>query len=226
MLLAESAFWRHPGGGSLAIRIHGIAAMELKFSALSPYVRKVLVVAHELGIAERIRITPVNTRQEPEKIAPLNPLGKIPVLVTDGGAVIYDSPVICEFLDAEYGNHRLLPASGLRRWEVMTRVALADGLTDAAILVRHERARPAGLQSAESVGWQLRKLRTGLDVLEAAAGDVGEAVDMGEIALGCALGYLPLRVEEAAGLESWPRLRQWYAALSRRPSFAKTAPVL
>ena len=90
--------------------------MELKFGAVSPYVRKVMVMAHEAGVADRIRLTPVKTREEPHTILPFNPLAKIPALVLDDGSTIYDSPVICEYLDAEFGGHRLLAASGAARW--------------------------------------------------------------------------------------------------------------
>jgi glutathione S-transferase len=200
--------------------------MELKFSPLSPYVRKVSVTAHELGIADRIRLTKVNTREEPDKIAPFNPLGKIPALVTDAGAVLYDSPVICEYLDAEFGNHRLLPASGAKRWDVLTRAALADGLMDAAILVRHERMRAADKQAQDWIAWQLRKLHAGLDHMEPAIETGGEALDLGKIALGCALGYMPLRVAELEGLTKWPRLKAWYERVSERDSFRLTKPVL
>jgi len=200
--------------------------MELKYNALSPYVRKVVVVAHELGIVDRIRLSPLNSRQEPEKIAPFNPLGKVPALITDGGTVIYDSPVICEYLDAEYGDHRLLPTAGLRRWEIMTRVALADGLLDAAILLRNERQRPAAQQSSEWTDWQFGKVRAGLDHIESTTSDLSTELDMGHIAVACALGYMPLRLAELAGLEAWPRLRQWYAALLERPAFAQTRPTL
>jgi glutathione S-transferase len=200
--------------------------MELKYAQLSPYVRKVLVVAHELGLASRIRLTAIDTRAEPDKIAPTNPLGKIPVLVTDSGAVLYDSPVICEYLDAEFGGHRFLPASGLRRWEVMTRVALADGIMDAAILVRQERARAAERQSAEWIEWQLRKVNGALDRCEATMDISGDELDMGRIALGCALGYVPLRLPDFGGLPRWPRLAAWYEALLRRPSFQRTTPVV
>jgi glutathione S-transferase len=200
--------------------------MELKFSPLSPYVRKVTIVAHELGIAGRIRLAKVNTREEPERIAPFNPLGKIPTLVTDTGAILYDSPVICEYLDAEFGGHRLLPASGARRWEVLTRMALADGMLDASIIVRHERARPRERQSDEWIDWQLRKVFAGLDQLEAAADTFGDGLDLGQIALGCAIGYMPLRLDEVAGLPRWPRLRGWYECVSARESFRATTPVL
>ena len=145
--------------------------MELRYGNLSPYVRKVRVVAEELGIADRIRLVLTNTREKPEEIVPLNPLGKIPTLVTDDG-IIFDSPVICEYLDATFGAHRFLPASGPRRWEVMTRVALADGIIDSAIMSRQEKARPAAQQSAESIDWQWRKIKAGLDRFE--SGTSGE----------------------------------------------------
>ena len=200
--------------------------MELKFSGLSPYVRKAMIVAHEVGVAERLTITKVNTREEPEKIAPVNPLGKIPVLITDDGRTIYDSPVICEFLDAEFGGHRLLPASCPRRWEVMTMAALADGLLDASVLIRHERVRPVEQQSADWIAWQLRKVMTGLDRLEEEASGFGSELHMGLIALGCGLGYIPLRMKEAEDLAKWPQLKGWYAMVSQRPSFQRTTPVL
>jgi glutathione S-transferase len=208
--------------------------MELKFSPLSPYVRKVSVTAHELGIAQRIRLTPVKTREEPDKIAPFNPLGKIPTLITDAGAVLYDSPVICEYLDAEFGNHRLLPASGARRWDILTRVALADGMMDAAILLRMERLRavekqtndPIAWQPQDFIAWQLRKVRAGLEQMEGSVETFGESLDLGQIALACALGYMPLRVAELEGLPKWPRLKAWYEVLSQRDSFRLTKPVV
>ena len=200
--------------------------MELKFSPLSPYVRKVSVTAHELGIADRIRLTKVNTREEPDKIAPFNPLGKIPALVTDTGAVIYDSPVICEYLDAEFGNHRLLPAAGAPRWNILTRVALADGTIDAAILIRHERLRAAEKQEQDWIDWQLRKVFAGLDQMEQTIDAGGDALDLGKIAVACALGYMPLRIVELEGLTRWPRLKAWYEAMSQREPFRLTKPVV
>jgi glutathione S-transferase len=200
--------------------------MELKYSGLSPYVRKVMVVAHEVGVADRIRQMPVNVRDEPEKIAPFNPLGKIPVLITDSGEVFYDSQVICEYLDTEFGGGRLLPASGAGRWAMMTRMTMADGLLDAAILARVERARPAANQSAEWIEWQLRKVNASLDQLEGEAGGFASGLDMGLVGVGCALGYIPLRVEGYAGLPRWPRLKEWYAKVSQRPSFQSTTPVV
>jgi glutathione S-transferase len=201
--------------------------LELKYGALSPYVRKVMVVAHETGAIERIKLTSVKTQEEPERIVPFNPLGKIPALVLDDGSVIFDSPVICEYLDAEFGERRLLPAAGARRWRIMTRAALADGLLDAGILVRHERLRPAERQSQDWIAKQLGKIFAGLDALERDAASFNGTLDMGQIAVGCALGYLPLRIPETVDLAArWPRLAEWSAEVSKRASFANTKPVL
>ena len=88
--------------------------------------------------------------------------------------MLYDSPVICEYLDTEFGGRRLLPAAGARRWKTLTRAALADGILDAAILARNDRLRPAEQQSQDWIAWQLRKMQGGLDALERDAGDFGD----------------------------------------------------
>jgi len=200
--------------------------MELKFSGLSPYVRKVMVVAHEAGIADRIELTPVKARDEPETLVPFNPLGKITALVLDYGSVLYDSPVICEYLDAEFGGSKLLPRDNPRRYRILTRAALADGIMDAAILLRNERVRPPEKQMQDALDWQLGKMTRGFDTLEREADGFGTELDLGLVAVGCACGYVPLRIAEAKELARWPRLAQWYAKISQRPSFARTTPVL
>lgn len=200
--------------------------MELKYSPLSPYVRKVTITLHELGLADRVRLTKVDARGDPGAITPFNPLGKIPALLTDDGGVIYDSPVICEYLDAEFGGHRLLAASGPQRWETLTRAALADGMIDAAIAIRHERAREEAKQSREWAGWQLRKVTQGLDALEARVDAWDGRFDLGHVAAAAALGYMPLRVDEIKGLPRWPKLGAWYERACQRDSLQRTAPVL
>ena len=199
--------------------------MELKFAPVSPYVRKVMVVAHEAGVAERIRLTPVKTREEPQAILPFNPLAKVPALVLDDGSTIYDSPVICEYLDAEFGGHRLLAASGAQRWRTLTRAALADGALDAGLLVRWERLRAPELQSNDWIALQLGKVYAALDRLEGEVPGFGP-LDLGLVGVGCALGYLPLRVPEIDDHPRWPQLFEWFQEISARPSFAKTVPVI
>jgi len=199
--------------------------MELKYSPLSPFGRKITILAHELGIANRLTLNTVSTRGESEKLTPFNPLGKIPVLVTDSGAVLYDSKVICEYLDAEFGNHRFLPAAGLRRWEVLTRCALADGIAEAGVQIRYERARPAAVQSADAAEWQLKKIRLGYDQWERIIASFDGTLDMAHINVGAGMGYLEMRVDELKGMKSWPRLWDWYRRqCDERESFRLTIP--
>jgi len=199
--------------------------MELKYSPLSPFARKITIIAHELGIIGRIRLVKLSTRGDADLLTPFNPLGKIPVLVTDGGAVLYDSHVICEYLDAEYGNHRFLPASGLRRWETLTRAALADGITEAGVQIRYERARPADEQSPSAIDWQLKKVRLGFDQYEQMIRVFDGHLDLGHVGIASAIGYLNLRLEELAGMQQWPHLKDWYQRLcEERESFRLTVP--
>jgi glutathione S-transferase len=199
--------------------------MQLYFNPASPYARKVRVTAHELGLEGRIELIGVSTTP----VAPHaglranNPLGKIPALVTDDGGTLYDSPVICEYLDALAGAHRIHPPGGAARWTALRRQALADGIMDASVLVRYEQAvRPQELRWQEWIGGQLLKIRTGLDALEQE--NLTGAFDIGTIAIACALGYLDLRFADEGWRTSRPRLAAWLADVSRRPSLAATAP--
>ena len=195
--------------------------MELRYGTLSPYVRKVRVVAEELGIADRIRLVLTNTREKPEEIVPLNPLGKIPTLVTDDG-IIFDSPVICEYLDAKFGAHRFLPASGPRRWEVMTSVALADGIIDSAIMSRQEKARPAEQQSPKSTDWQWRKITGGTRSLRERR---RPATSHGAASRSAARSATSqFRLPDFPLFDGRARLKDWFATVSARSSFQNTAP--
>ena len=198
--------------------------MQLISNGMSPYGRKVMIVLHELKLSDRVTLVDAQPRERPEEVTSHNPLGKIPVLVTDDGFRIFDSPVICEFLDAEYGGNTLIPASGPKRWEVLTTVAAADGMIDAAILARNERLRPAEQRSESFIDWQTQKVSRGLDAFEERAAELAKTFDLGTIALGCALGYVPRRLEEFEALTSWPRLAALAGELAERPSFVRTAP--
>ncbi len=199
--------------------------MQLYFNPASPYVRKVRVTAHELGLNGRMELTSVTlTPVSPhEAVRSSNPLGKIPTLITDDGTALYDSPVICEYLDALAGGNRIFPAAGTARWTALRRQALADGIMDAAVLTRYEQAsRPKELRWEAWVDGQLLKIRTALDALDHES--LEGAFDIGAISIACALGYLDLRF---AG-ESWrarrPRLGAWLATISQRPSLVATNP--
>lgn len=199
--------------------------MKLYSSPTSPFVRKVRVTALELGLDARltpinITLSPVNPHRE---LRGHNPLGKVPALVTDTGETLYDSAVICEYLDALAGGHRIFPAPGAARWTALRRQALADGLTDATVLVRYETVvRPTTLQWQKWIEGQFLKVRTALDELEKESLD--GPFDIGAISIACALGYLDFRFPDEHWRQTRPRLAAWYAAVSGRPSLAGTQP--
>lgn len=199
--------------------------MQLYFNPASPYVRKVRITAHELGLSEKIELisvslTPVTPH---DGVRASNPLGKIPALIIDGGGALYDSPVICEYLDALAGGNRIFPAAGPARWTALRRQALADGIMDAAVLTRYEQAvRPKELQWPDWVQGQLLKIRSALDALEQE--HLGDSLDIGTISIASCLGYLDLRFAAEAWRASRPRLSAWLASVSTRPSFAGTSP--
>ncbi len=199
--------------------------MQLYFNPASPFVRKVRVAAHELGLSGRIELTSVTLSpvSPHDGVRSSNPLGKIPALITDDGMVLYDSPVICEYLDALAGGNRLFPAAGAARWTALRRQALADGIMDAAVLTRYEQAvRPKELRWEAWVGGQLLKVRTALDALEHE--NLEGVFDIGTIAVACALGYLDLRFAAESWRTGRPRLAAWLGAFSERPSLAATVP--
>lgn len=199
--------------------------MQLYFNPASPYVRKVRVTAHELGLADEINLisvslTPVSPH---EGVRSSNPIGKIPALITDDGAALYDSPVICEYLDARAGGNRIFPAAGAARWTALRRQSIADGIMDAAVLTRYEEAvRPKELRWQEWIDGQLLKIRTALHALERE--NLAGVFDIGTISIACALGYLDLRFASEGWRQSRPRLAAWADAIAKRPSLAATAP--
>jgi len=200
--------------------------MKLFFSPASPYVRKCLVVAHELGLAERIQTLDcaANPITRDPAIVARNPLGKVPTLLTDEGTALYDSRVICEYLDA-LGGHRLFPASGPARWQALTGQALGDGMLDAAVLMRYEAVmRPEALRWAAWSAGQTEKLHSGLAEIEAHAAGWGDAVDIGKITFGCALGYIDLRFAALDWRAAYPATAAWFARFDARASMRATAP--
>ena len=200
--------------------------MKLYHSTTSPFVRKVMVSAIELGLADRIEKVPGKAspvaRNTP--VSADNPLAKVPTLVADDGAVLFDSRVICEYLDALGGGGRLFPTSGAARWQALTEQALADGMTDAALLQIYEvRLRPADKQSSSWRDGQHDKVERGLDRLEQTAAQLADRVDIGTITVACALGYLDFRFADLAWRTRRPTLAGWYATFAARPSMTATA---
>jgi glutathione S-transferase len=194
--------------------------MKILFSPNSPYVRKCLVAAHELGLGDRVRLLPSNANpvQRDQEIIKSNPLGKVPTFFTDDGQTLYDSRVICEYLN-DLARGALFPASGIGRWETLTLQSLGDGILDAALLARYEDvARPEPLRWPEWRAAQLDKARTSLARLDARPALLEGRVDIGAIAVGCALWYLDLRFPEFEWRERHPAVARWYEGFGARPS--------
>lgn len=194
--------------------------MKLYFSPTSPYVRKCMVTAHELGVAERITLLPSNAHpvNRDARLVAANPLGKVPALVTDDGLVLYDSRVICEWLDSQHQG-QLFPREGAARWQALVLQSLADGILDAALLARYEEAvRPEALRWADWQSGQMDKLRTALLALEQAPEPLQDRVDIGTLSLACALGYLDLRFDAWGWRTRYPLVARWAAGFMQRPS--------
>jgi glutathione S-transferase len=200
--------------------------MKLYYSSTSPFVRKVMASAHEAGIAERLELltTKVVPSEPNRDYARVAPLIKVPALVRDDGMVLFDSIVICEYLDSISKGAKLFPAGGDARWKALRLNALADGLLDAAVLTRYENfVRPAERRWKEWTEGQLTKVDQSLDFLEANSGDL-EGVTIGTIAVGCALGYLDFRYQDRPWRNARPKLAAWYEGMAKRASFEKTVP--
>ena len=182
--------------------------MILYTAAASPFGRKVKLAAHCLGLIDRITPRLTNTNDPDDEIRRLNPLGKIPALVTDD-TTLYDSRVIMEYLDSLAGGGKLLPSSGPSRFEVLTRAAKMDGMMDAALLVVYEsRFRPEGMQVDSVLATQRGKIIRGLESIGDATYGNGAMPDFGDIGLACLLDYLDFRKQvewrdHAAQLVSW-----------------------
>lgn len=197
--------------------------MKLFYQSHSPYARKVLVFAHEVGLADRIEVMHQETSpvQRNEAVFALNPLGKVPVLVCDDETVLFDSSVICEYLDSLHGGEKCFPSSPSLRLKALLNQAVAMGLADAGITVRWEsERRPAALRWPPLLEGHLQKVVAACDYLEA-NGFHHDRVDIGDIALATALSWIEFRhvYDFQAGR---PRLSAWYQRFCARPSMMAT----
>jgi glutathione S-transferase len=199
--------------------------MKIYYSPASPFVRKVSVCAAELGIALERLPSAVHPINRDRTVVADNPLGQVPTLFTDDGTVLYDSRVICEYLDAQAGGGRLFPAPGPARWRALTEQSLGDGLLDAGLLARYEvLARPPEKQSEEWRAGQLDKITCALDRMEKLAPGFGDRMDIGTISIGCALGWLDFRFGDLRWREGRPALAAWFEHFDVRPSMAGSRP--
>ena len=195
--------------------------MLLHWSPRSPYVRKVLIAAHETGVADRIEtVRTVVAASEPNvELMKENPQSRLPTLRVAGGTVVYDSPVICEYFDTLHGGAKLFPESFPERLVALRRQSLGDGMLDTMLMWRGEVLRPPAQQSIKHMqAWKL-KTRVSVDMLEDEADAlVASHFSIGHIALGVALGYIDFRFPELNWRDGHPKLAAWHKAFEARPS--------
>jgi glutathione S-transferase len=200
--------------------------MKLIGTLNSPFTRKVRVVLAEKRIDCEFVIDAPNDAGS--RVANYNPLGKVPVLVMDDATTIFDSRVIVEYLDNASPVAKLIPEDTRQRTQVRRCEALADGCTDATVLISMEKRRPAAQQSAPALGRQQGKVDRALAVMAEELGSrnwcSGDAYSLADIAVGCSLGYLDLRLPDLNWRKAYPNLARLAERLSQRPSFKDTAP--
>jgi len=199
--------------------------VRLPYLAFSPYARKSLVCAHELGLDRELEVVSVETspiRSSPE-VNRANPLGKVPALLRDSGPDLFDSAVICEYFNSLVVGATLFPPTGEERWRSLRMHALADGLCDAAIAIRRERSRPPALRWPDWEQAHLRKLHQAYDLLESESLLQDEPVEIGQIALATALSWIEFRAAGDDFRRGRPCLTSWYDSFRRRPSMLAAA---
>ena len=203
--------------------------MDLFGSAASPFVRKVRIVASEAGLDERVVWHELNTSPvDPDlELVEANPLAKMPTMKTEEGQVLYDSRVICEYLDSLGEGPRMFPERGDERWRALCQQALGDGIMDAAVSIRYEQnIRPLENRWDQWVEGQLGKIRRGLDRGEAEASSLDDGPHIGAITLACVGGYLDFRFPEEDWRYGRTALASWYDRFSLRKSMVVTKHIV
>jgi len=201
--------------------------MKLTYVSASPFVRKVRILIIELGLEDAVvmqdigAVTPVSNNSELNK---MNPLGMVPALELDDGTCLYDSPVICEYLN-HFASGPFFPAEPASRFKTLELQALGDGLLDLSVALRYELAvRPQDLQWQEWIDNQNRKISRGLDALEVKCMQFESAPLIGEITIACVLGYRDFRYGDDDWRTGRPGLADWYEHMMQRNSLQKTIP--
>jgi glutathione S-transferase len=200
--------------------------MKLHWSPRSPFVRKVMIAVHELGLADRITCvrTVVATTRPHLELMTENPLSKIPTFVLDDGTVLYDSPVVCEYLDTLHAGPKLIPTELAPRMTALRRQALGDGFLDFLLLLRNERERAH--PSDVHLSTFTTKRTAVLAALEQEAADLARTpFGIGHIAIGCALSYLDFRFSQDDWRTPHPAIARWHREFAARPSVQATEPI-
>ncbi|MDP6993619.1 MAG: glutathione S-transferase N-terminal domain-containing protein [Woeseiaceae bacterium] len=203
--------------------------MELFFSPTSPYVRKVLILANEIGIADQIEFIdrhPHPVDRDPSIVAK-NPTGKVPTLLLDDGTALYDSRVICRYLASLSTGPTMYPTAASDLWQVLTLEALADGLLDAALIIYYETfERPKDQIWEDWLAGQWEKIDSTVDEYERVLDNYTGQVNAATIAIACTLGYLDFRFEDHLWRPGHAGIQAWYEEFAKRPSMQATVPYL
>lgn len=197
--------------------------MKLYSHPVSPFARKARIIAHELGL--KLEIIDVVARND-ESLRRLNPLKQIPILVLDDGSSLFDSPVICEYLN-HTGGGKFFPGMSIwrntsGRWKALGLAALGDGIADAAVGWRYELTEPEERRNPDRIARAQATIMAGLDALERVK--FAQDPTIGEISVACALSYMEFRLTDLDWKSSRPKLSAWYAKFCEYPSMKATAP--
>ena len=197
--------------------------MKLRYSPTSPFARKVRITIHELGLGDRVELLVTDPWTDAALRAD-NPLGKVPLLILDDGEALYDSPVICEYLDSRAGG-KLFPPAGAARWRALKLQALGDGMAEATARRFVEGRRPVAEQSQAVINRQAEAIQAALGAAERVVAALAvDSPTIGEIAIAAALGYLEFRAPEEDFRTAQPKLSGWLARFGARASYAATRP--
>ena len=196
--------------------------MKLFHSPTSPYVRKVMACAIAREIDGRIERVPADPWSSPARLIAANPLCKVPALLTDDGLALFDSPVICEYLDSVGDAPPMFPAAGAARWRALKLQALGDGILDAAVGRRQEQGRPR--EDAREVAMARHKAAVDHALAALEAEPPERPLDIGTLTAGCALGYLDFRFAGEPWRDAHPKLAAWFESVAVTPALMRTAP--
>jgi glutathione S-transferase len=200
--------------------------MKLLYSATSPFVRKVSIVLIETGLSDRIENVPTNPWDPQSDLPAQNPIGKVPTLISAQGVEIFDSSVICEFLDNLHAGSKMFPIDAEGRITANQFQSLADGMMDAAVLGFIENSRrPKDRRWGEWSDRQLAAITRSLNWLEERHQTLNQTSDIGTISVACALGYLDFRFADLEWRRHHERLAEWFEQFAQRESIRATAPV-
>jgi glutathione S-transferase len=197
--------------------------MKLYSHPVSPFARKARIIAHELGL--KLEIIDVQARND-ENLRRMNPLKQIPILVLDDGSSLFDSPVICEYLN-HVGGGKFFPGMNIWKhnsghWKALGLQALGDGVADAAVAWRYELTEPEERRNPDRIARSKATISAGIDALERVK--FAKDPTIGEIAVACALGYIDFRLPDLDWKSSHPNLSAWHARFCDYPAMKATAP--